>query len=1072
MNSVTRSLALLLLGPFFVSVVPARQSPAAASAQSPERTDLSSFAKEAMVIQDLQVKVRFESDGKTVYDTSLRAKIQSESAVRDNGLLAFSYFASNESLDIKYVRVRKPDGTLVETPPDSIQDLTSDVARSAPMYTDEHEKHVAVKGLSVGDILEYRTVSTMAKPLAPGQFWFSFNFSKQAITLHEVLEINVPKDRAAKVLSPGRSPLVSEDGARRIYTFQSSHLTKDPDPDKWERALNGEPSPEVQVSSFASWDEVAAWYGSLQKPSMQLTPEIRAKAEELTRGKTTEAEKIRAVYDYVSTKFRYISISLGQGRYAPHAASEVLANQFGDCKDKHTLLSALLQAAGIDAYPALISSTMKIDSGMPTPALFDHVITAVPQNGSFLWLDTTPGVAPFALLERALRDKLALVVSAGNKAVLVKTPADPPFPFFQHFTMTATLDSAGTFEGKSRVELRGDAELLLRQAFRDTPQTSWKDLVQAYSAASGFGGTVNDVAAADSNDTSAPFWFTYSYHRPNYGDWENHRITLPFPRIGLPELTKEETESSATLPLGPKQELAYEARITLPSDLWPSLNPSVQEKRDFADYESSYFLEDRVLRGTRHFQVSLREIPGSERGQYVSLYKAVDEDERRWITLLGATATTSAALSKNSEAQHLFEEGSRSIQLGAPWAAITSLERAVKLDPSWFDAWLLLGNARLMASRPDPAVDAFRKAISLNPKNSKAYETLSKSLISLHRTDEAAQVWRDLLKIKPDNPEASESLAALLTSSAKYAEARPVLETAIARRGEDPNLRFQLGRTYIQLGLEDQASEQFEKAMELRPDAELRSAIAYELAEAGRHLPDALEYAEEAVKETESHTAAIEMNPSALKEGYGLMGDLAAEWDTLAWVNFRLGKLDAAEKYAVAAWKLNQLPSFGDHLAQIYEKEGKKAQALHMIGLALAALPVNGDPKLRDKLAARISAAGPQASSWGSNAKEVEEMRAFPIKRFSEAEKSAFFAVISSYGSDVAQVKLLNGAEELREAESAIAALKFNTVFPDDSPARIFRGGNLSCARVWKDCRFTLLPYPARNLFPPKEPRE
>jgi hypothetical protein len=45
-------------------------------------------------------------------------------------------------------------------------------------------------------------------------------------------------------------------------------------------------------------------------------------------------------------KFRHISISFGAGRYRPHTAGEVLVNQYGDCKDKHTLFAALLKAAG------------------------------------------------------------------------------------------------------------------------------------------------------------------------------------------------------------------------------------------------------------------------------------------------------------------------------------------------------------------------------------------------------------------------------------------------------------------------------------------------------------------------------------------------------------------------------------------------------------------------------------------------------------------------------------------------------------------------------------------------------
>ena len=67
-------------------------------------------------------------------------------------------------------------------------------------------------------------------------------------------------------------------------------------------------------------------------------------------------------------KFRYISISFGAGRYRPHSAEEVLANQYGDCKDKHTLFAALLKAAGIQAWPALIGVGVKFDSSVPSPA--------------------------------------------------------------------------------------------------------------------------------------------------------------------------------------------------------------------------------------------------------------------------------------------------------------------------------------------------------------------------------------------------------------------------------------------------------------------------------------------------------------------------------------------------------------------------------------------------------------------------------------------------------------------------------------------------------------------------------
>jgi transglutaminase-like putative cysteine protease len=79
-------------------------------------------------------------------------------------------------------------------------------------------------------------------------------------------------------------------------------------------------------------------------------------------------------------KFHYIGLDFGIGRYQPHAADDVLDNGYGDCKDKHTLLATMLKAVGIDAWPALIHATRKLDPEVPSPAQFNHVITVVPRG--------------------------------------------------------------------------------------------------------------------------------------------------------------------------------------------------------------------------------------------------------------------------------------------------------------------------------------------------------------------------------------------------------------------------------------------------------------------------------------------------------------------------------------------------------------------------------------------------------------------------------------------------------------------------------------------------------------------
>ena len=139
-------------------------------------------------------------------------------------------------------------------------------------------------------------------------------------------------------------PEVTQEGTRHIYRWTHANLkVKEKDPNQPPRRVA--PNPDVQMTTFTSWEEVGRWYGGLQKEPLTLTPAIQAKAAELTKGLHTDDEKIHALYNFVALKYHYIGLDFGIGRYQPHAADDVLDNNYGDCKDKHTLLAALLKAS-------------------------------------------------------------------------------------------------------------------------------------------------------------------------------------------------------------------------------------------------------------------------------------------------------------------------------------------------------------------------------------------------------------------------------------------------------------------------------------------------------------------------------------------------------------------------------------------------------------------------------------------------------------------------------------------------------------------------------------------------------
>jgi tetratricopeptide (TPR) repeat protein len=985
------------------------QAPNRPSASNPPANHSSDdlYTKEPYVFELIDRHVRFESDGKGQRNLIMRIRIQSESAVHEFGLLVYPYASSFESLDIVYVRVRKPDGTILETPPSDVQDLDSAVSREAPMYTDQREKHIAVKSLAVGDILEAQLRWTIHEPMAPGHFWFDHSYYRAGICLQETLEIDVPVNVPVKLRNPDPQPSIREEGGRRLYTFKSANLKK-PEESKipeWEKDFHGAAPPDIQLSSFTSWDEVGKWFGGLEQPKVAVTAEIRAKAEELTKGKTSEEEKLRAIYDFVSTRFRYIGIDLGLGRYSPHAASEVLVNRYGDCKDKHTLFAALLQAAGITAFPALISSKYRVDSSLPTMSLFDHVITAIPQGDAFLFLDTAPEVAPFGLLMQSIRDRKALVIPGSTTARIITTPADPPFLNFEHVQIDASIDVGGTLDAKMRFEDRGDSELVLRLAYRATPQNRWQELTQNIVARMGFAGTVSDVSVAQPEDTDKPFWMSFSYHRTDFPDWKNHRIVLPSPPFLLPDLTEEQKVSKEPLPLGSLEEVTYDSKVKFPEGYSAVLPAVPEQKTDFAEFSAGYSFEKGVLHGTLHLKTLQHEIPGSKRGEFSKMAKAVDEAQRRFIFVAGNFPIGA------------FMPNPNLLGTGKPEELIPALEKALAGDPDNYNILLSLSRAYSDAGRPSDAVAVLQKAISNHP----------------------------------DVPH---------------------------------RLLLALGFAYLRVPDAEKAMIQFKKGLGDDPTPDELNDVAYSLAEANLQLDDALSYSKRAVSSLAAQTMDISPD-EARPSDFGLMPKLAANWDTLGWIEFRKGDTATAEKYLEAAWQLMQSAAIGEHLVEAYEKLGRKQKAAAVCNMAEAALGVTAlppDAALRQKISEELKRLRPLLTSSSSASPSrirarvpdahvaLADMRSLniplPTKLRGESARANFVISITN-GSKADNVVFLSGTEELRNAIAAIAGVKYQQTFPDDTPTRILRKASLNCSVYAKDCQLFFTTVQEASSLPP-----
>jgi tetratricopeptide (TPR) repeat protein len=1047
--------------------------PGSSKLQEPKRD----YSQEAFVVEQYRSRYRFESDGTGRKETVARIRVQSEAGVQQWGQIQVGYNSANERVEITYVRVIKPDGSVVKAGDDAVQDLTAPVEREAPVYTDYRQKHITVPGLRPGEVLEYDMVTLIHTPLAAGQFWADYDFDKNNIMLDEELDVDVPSDRPLKLKNKaGMDPKITEENGRRIYHWSSSHLEreddqKDKDKDKdnnkdkkKKKRKSDEERPDVQLTTFVSWEQIGRWYAGLEKDRRAPSPEVRAKADELTKGLDTQLDKVEGLYDFVAKNFRYVSLSLGVGRYQPHAAADVLHDQYGDCKDKHTLLASLLEAEGLHASSVLINSSRKLDPDVPSPSQFDHVITMLPMGDQEVWMDTTSEVAPFRLLAFSLRNKLALVIPAdGSTPHLEETPADTPTPDREIAEIDGTISEIGKLEAHVHYTFVGDEELMLRSIFRRVPEAQWQHVVENVNA--GMGGDLTNLKISDPAATREPFTMSYDVARPNFLDWSKKKsdLTLPLCQFNLPDLGDGNSDDdnnepdAETLKLGPKAEYVYKIKLELPAKYTAHAPLAFSVRRDYAEYQATYQLEGTTFTAARTLTMRQDELPAPRATDYQAFRRAVSSDLGQFLSVentLAGTPTPPADM----KADDLFESGRAALASNNLPLAIQLLKRATEVDPKHKYAWYALAVAYMGMRQEGDAIAALNRQIAINPYDENAYNALGRAYWQQRKYDDAVTAFNKQIEINPLDKFAHAGLGAMYSEWHKYAEAAPELQKAASLTPDNPELQVSLGDAYLNLGQDDKALATFDHAVELSATPLVWNNIAYQLSLKKSHLDRAQQYAESAISAT---TAALRnMSLDRLTpQDLPLVPSLIAYWDTLGWVYFNQNNLDKAEKYVAAAWGLGHHGEVGDHLGQIYEKQGKKDLALRTYALSLSALrPI---PETRDRLAS-LTGGNIKADAAVAKYKEnLQQLRTIDLGKVAKETGSAEFFVLLSRGkgadATVEAVKFASGDEKLKVFTDALRTAEYPLTFPDDTPVKILRRGILSCSTATGTCTFVLM---------------
>jgi len=411
----------------------------------------------------------------------------------------------------------------------------------------------------------------------------------------------------------------------------------------------------ASANGFSSWQQMGDWYRNLTTGLRDASSEISQQVASITGSSQTPLEKMKALASFVQHDIRYVAIELGIGGWQPHAASDVFAHRYGDCKDKATLLSSMLSRVGIDSFYVVINSERgSVNPQVPANiGAFNHVVLAIklppnlsdpslvatiqhPRLGTLLYFDPTNDLTPFGEIGGYLQANYGLLVTPEG-GELVELPRQPPTMNGIQRVGKLTLDPLGTLTGEVNETRLGDRAWAERARLRAVNKSTDRiKPIEDLLAGSMSLFTITKATIQNLNVTDQPFGFDYFFEAKNYAK-NAGGLLLVRPRVlgvktsGIME-TKDPRKFAVEFE-GPSHDTdTFE--IAIPAGyVVDDIPPPIDADYSFASYHAKTEVKGNLIRYSRTLEVKELSVPVAHTDDLKKFYRIIAGDERNTVVL-------------------------------------------------------------------------------------------------------------------------------------------------------------------------------------------------------------------------------------------------------------------------------------------------------------------------------------------------------------------------------------------------------------------------------------------------------
>lgn len=519
------------------------------------------------------------------------------------------------------------------------------------IYWDLREKYAKFAEVNPGSVVGYEAVQ-VEQPYVYDEGWY---FEEPVPVHRSRLVVQLPPGWEFKTFWANHAEMDPQILGSNRYQWEiddSPAIEIEPDMPAWNAiaahlGIKFYPSnPAMRMKSTGSWKEIGLWYNDLTTSTRASTPQIQQKVADLTNGMTDPVAKMKALASFVQWQIRYAAIEIGIGGYQPHAASDIFLHRYGDCKDKATLLSAMLHEIGIESYYVLINTRRRmVDSRFPMTQ-FNHAILAIrlpddipdnvlfsvvkdPEFGRLLFFDPTNEYVPLGYIPGYLQDNYGLV--AGPKGgELIKLPLLPPPT--NRLIRTAKLDltASGKLDGGVQEVLWGGPAQEERARFLDAPPAGRVKVLEGFLGNSLSNFTLTKASIGNLEQYDQNLTLDYRVVVDSYAKTAGNLLILR-PRVmgskGSAILSGKPRKYPIEFREATRQDDMFD--ITLPEGyVVDELPKAVNVECPYGSYKSKVEVEGKTLHYTRTYEIKDVYVPTEKLDEVKGFLSQIAADER------------------------------------------------------------------------------------------------------------------------------------------------------------------------------------------------------------------------------------------------------------------------------------------------------------------------------------------------------------------------------------------------------------------------------------------------------------